>query len=169
MKWSKSVLSIASIAVLGILALGITSTPAFAASTTANLGISANVSATCVAGTTAVQFGPYTGATSVSAIGAVTVTCTNSTTYTVSLNAGNGSTATVAIRQMQNGSALLNYALYKDSVMSILWGDGTTGTFTVAGTGNGQAQPISVYGQIPALQYPTPGSYVDSVLATISY
>jgi spore coat protein U-like protein len=170
MKWSRIVLSIVSIAVVGLMALGIAPTPAFAATTaTANLSIGASVTATCIVGTTAVSFGSYSG-TVVSTSGAVSVTCTNSTTYTVSLNQGSTSGGAVNARLMAGpSSATLGYALYKDSGMTALWGDGTNSTVTVAGTGNGQAQSLPVYGQIPAAQYPTPGGYSDTVVATVTY
>ena len=169
MKGSKAVLSLVSIAVVGFLALGIASTRAFATAATANLSIGASVTATCVVGTTAVSFGSYTG-TVISTSGAITVTCTNSTGYTVSLNAGSTSGGAVNARLMSGpSSATLGYALYKDSGMTALWGDGTTGTATVTGTGGGSAQSLPVYGQIPAAQYPTPGGYSDTVVATVTY
>jgi spore coat protein U-like protein len=42
-------------------------------------------------------------------------------------------------------------------------------TDTVAGTGNGAAQAITVYGQAAAGQYVAPGSYADTITATITY
>jgi spore coat protein U-like protein len=170
MKWSKTILSTLSIAVIGFLALGITSTPAFAAgNATANLSIGASVTATCIVSTTALSFGSYTGATAINTTGTILVTCTNSTTYNVGLNAGSASGATVTTRKMQNGAALLNYNLCSDSSSCATnWGN-TSGTDTVPGSGNGTQQTLTVYGVIPALQYPTPGAYSDTVVATVYY
>ena len=39
----------------------------------------------------------------------------------------------------------------------------------VSGTGNGSAQAITVYGQIPAAQYVTPGSYTDTITVSVTY
>jgi spore coat protein U-like protein len=39
----------------------------------------------------------------------------------------------------------------------------------VSGTGNGNAQTLTVYGQLPAGQYVTPGAYADTITATITY
>jgi spore coat protein U-like protein len=52
--------------------------------------------------------------------------------------------------------------------MSTNWGN-TVGTDTVAGTGNGAAQALTVYGQIAAGLYVTPGSYTDTITATVTY
>ena len=65
-------------------------------------------------------------------------------------------------------AALLGYGLFKDASHTINWGV-TVGTDTVAGTGNGLAQPITVYGQIPAAEYVQAGAYSDTVTATITY
>ena len=96
------------------------------------------------------------------------MSCTNTTPYTVALNAGTGTGATVAVRKMTSSAQTLNYSLYQDNARGTVWGQ-TTGTDTVAGTGNGSAQALTVYGRIPAGQLPTPGSYSDTITATISY
>ena len=40
---------------------------------------------------------------------------------------------------------------------------------TMAGTGSGLAQIFSVYGRVPAQNTPSPGTYSDTVVLTISY
>lgn len=69
---------------------------------------------------------------------------------------------------MVNGANLLAYALYSDSGRTTNWGN-TVSTDTVPGTGNGSAQTLTVYGRIAAAQYVTPGSYADTITATITY
>lgn len=64
-------------------------------------------------------------------------------------------------------SALLPYALYQDGAHTTNWGD--MGGATVAGTGNGSAQTLTVYGQIAAGQYVAPGSYTDTITVTVAY
>ena len=64
--------------------------------------------------------------------------------------------------------ATLAYALYQDSAHTINWGN-TVGTDTVSGTGNGSAQTLTVYGEVPAGQSVTPGAYTDTITATITY
>jgi spore coat protein U-like protein len=97
------------------------------------------------------------------------VTCTNTTPYNIALNPGTATSATVTTRKMTGpSSATLNYSLYSNSGMTTNWGQ-TTGTDTVSGTGNGSSQAITVYGQVPAGQYVTPGSYADTITASVIY
>jgi spore coat protein U domain-containing protein, fimbrial subunit CupE1/2/3/6 len=99
---------------------------------------------------------------------AITVTCTNTTPYNVGLDKGlNG--PSVTNRQMKSGAgATINYALYSNAGMTLNWGN-TPGTDTVAGTGNGTGQVLTVYGQIPAQTTPAPSTYNDTVTVTITY
>jgi spore coat protein U-like protein len=77
--------------------------------------------------------------------------------------------ATVTARSMTGpASALLSYQLFRDSGHSLNWGV-TIGTDTVSVTGNGSAQVQTVYGQIPAGQFVAPGSYSDTITATVTY
>ena len=69
---------------------------------------------------------------------------------------------------MTNGSSTINYSLYTTSARTTVWGN-TVGTDTVAGTGNGASQAYTVYGRVPAQSTPSPGTYSDTVVLTISY
>ena len=69
---------------------------------------------------------------------------------------------------MSASSNTLNYTLYSDSGRTAVWGQ-TIGTDTVAGTGNGSAQSVSVYGRIPGGQAPVPATYSDTITATVTY
>lgn len=130
--------------------------------------ITATVQATCIISATTLAFGIYTG-TQLDATTTINVTCTNTTSYKVGLGAGNGNAATVTTRQMQGrDSRGLNYAVLRDAGRTLNWGN-TVGTDTVAGTGNGIAQPLTVYGRIAAGQYIAPANYNDTVIATITY
>ncbi|MBD1550303.1 spore coat U domain-containing protein [Pseudomonas typographi] len=141
-----------------------------AATTTADLAVTASVAAACTVTTVPLAFSTYTG-TEVSGTADLTVTCTNGAPYTVGLGEGGGSNATTSTRALTNGAdnVTLNYGLYQESSHSTNWGD-VVGTDTVAGTGDGTAQPITVYGDIPAGQTTsTVGDYTDTVLVTINY
>lgn len=168
MKLSNSVKCVISGVGLSVLALGLASTSAIAATTTATFGVSATVQATCLVSATPLAFGTYTGAVA-NSTSTVSVTCTNTTPYNVGLSAGLATGATVTTRQMTGpASALLNYALFSDSSRTLNWGQ-TIATDTVAGTGNGAAQDITVYGQAAAGQYVAPGAYSDTITATVTY
>jgi spore coat protein U-like protein len=144
------------------------SAPVLAATATTTYGVSASVSATCLVSGNNLGFGTYSGSL-VSTTTTLSVQCTNGTTYNVGLNAGTASGATVSTRAMNGpGGATLNYALYQDSGHSTNWGQ-TVGTDTEAGTGNGSAQTITVYGQVAASQFVSPGSYSDTITATVTY
>jgi spore coat protein U-like protein len=63
----------------------------------------------------------------------------------------------------------LGYGLYTTNAYGTIWGDGSGGTTTVAGTGNGAAQAVTVYGRIPPSQFVAAGSYTDHVTVTVNY
>src|SRR5215469_4317123 len=153
-------------AVAGIAAyLG--STAAHAATATTTFAVTATVQATCLITANPLAFGTYTGA-QIATTTTVQATCTNTTPYNVGLNPGTATGATVATRKMTGpASATLNYSLYQDSAHTINWGQ-TVGTDTEAGTGNGSAQSLTIYGLLPAAQYPGPGSYTDTITATVT-
>ena len=93
----------------------------------------------------------------------ISVTCTNSTTYNVGLNAGTATGATVTTRKMTGpGSNVLNYALYSNSGHTTNWGN-TVGTNTVAGTGTGLVQTLTVYGQLSSKSERQSGSYAYTI------
>ncbi len=121
----------------------------------------------CTVSASPLNFPVYTGVRSRSTT-SVVVLCGTGIPYTVGLNPGLAPGATVTTRQMTAGTARANYALFSDSAYSVNWGQ-TPGTDTVAGNGSGSATQITVYGQIAAGQYVTPGSYSDTVTATVSY
>jgi spore coat protein U-like protein len=156
-------------AALVVLTLGFASTPASATTTvTTTFGVSATVQSTCLISASALAFGTYTGVVA-NSTSTVSVTCTNTTPYNIALNPGTATSATVTTRKMTGpSSATLNYSLYSNSGMTTNWGQ-TTGTDTVSGTGNGSSQAITVYGQVPAGQYVTPGSYADTITASVIY
>lgn len=142
--------------------------PAQAATATTTFQVTATVQATCLISATNLAFGTYTGVVTTST-STITVTCTNTSPYNVGLNAGTATGATVTTRQMSGpGGASLSYALYQDAAHTKNWGN-TVGTDTVAGTGNGSAQALTAYGQVGAGQFVTPGAYVDTITATVTF
>ncbi|MGD1107175.1 MAG: spore coat U domain-containing protein [Terracidiphilus sp.] len=134
---------------------------------TAQFSVTATIVKGCAVSATNLAFGNYTGAVN-NSTSTVSVDCTSGTAYTVSLSAGLATGATVTSRSMQNGSALLHYGLYSNSGHTTNWGN-TSATNWVSGTGSGSAQPLTVYGQIPAAQYVTPGSYTDTITVSVAY
>lgn len=138
------------------------------------MSVTATVTATCKVGASALAFGVVTSsaiaAGNIDAVGNVSVNCTSGSNYTVSLDAGTGSGATLASHKMSAADGtLLSYAIYTTPGKTTLWGDGTSGSAMVTGTGSGGAQSIPAYGQIFAGQIATAASFADIVNVTVRY
>ncbi len=135
---------------------------------TTSFQVTAIVAASCTITANPLAFGNYAGLV-LNSTTTILVTCSKSTTYNVGLNAGTSTGATVTNRSMTGpASTLLNYKLFRNSAMTTNWGN-TVGTDTVAGTGSGAAQSLTVYGQVSAGQFVRPGSYTDTITATLTY
>jgi spore coat protein U-like protein len=135
--------------------------------------IQATVTASCIVGTSALTFPSATsaaiGAGPVESAGSVTVNCTMSAPYSVALNAGLGTGATVALRQLKSGTQILPYTIYSDAAHTKIWGDGTAASTPVTGTGTGGLDTIPAYGRIFATPNVTAGVYLDTVNVTVTY
>jgi spore coat protein U-like protein len=154
----------AGLAVLGLL---FAAQAANAQTATTTFSVTATVNSTCLVSGNTLAFGTYTG-TAIDASTTLSVTCSNTQAYTVGLSAGTGTGATVTNRLMTGpSSATLNYALLTGSYTGTNWGN-SSGSW-VSGTGNGSAQTLTVYGVLAANQYPTPGSYSDTITVTVTY
>jgi spore coat protein U-like protein len=135
---------------------------------TSHFNVKATVLKACNIAASSLSFGAYTK-TLINATSTISIQCTNLTTYNLGLDAGTSSGATVTNRSMTGPSAaLLSYKLFRDSGRTLNWGN-TVGTDTVAGTGTGAVQSLTVYGQLPAAQNVRPGSYTDTVTATLTF
>lgn len=150
------------------------STNVFSATATSSFGVTATVSSSCsVSSASTLAFGSYNPLSGTQdATTTISATCTNGTAYTVSLDAGTGSGATVATRLMTRtagGSETLSYTIYQDSNRTTVWGN-TIGVNTVAGTGNGSAQSLIAYGRIFSSNTTVPpASYSDTIGVTLTY
>ncbi len=132
------------------------------------MAVTATVQSSCTISITPMAFGIYTG-TAIVGTATTTLTCTNTTPYTVTLSTGLGSGATVMSRSMIGvGGSALNYSLFRDAARTLNWGL-TAGTDAVSGTGTGAGQLVTIYGQIPGGQGVAPGAYSDTITATITY
>ena len=140
-----------------------------AATASSNILVTATVLSFCTIAASPLPFGNYS-APALAVNTSIVVACTATTGYSVGLSAGGATGATVTTRQMTGatGTTPLNYALFRDAGFTLNWGL-TTGTNTVAGTGTGLPQTITVFGQVAANQLVTPGLYSDTVVATITY
>jgi len=149
----------------------------YSATATSNLLVTATVTSACIIVTVPVAFGVYdpTLGIPLDVPGAVTVTCTlGSTTPYVTLGQGAnpsaGSTDAVPLRQMAGtvtATDLLSYELYSDALRTTVLGN--TGITGIAHIGTGLPVVIPIYGRIPVGQNVPSGSYLDTVIATITF
>lgn len=147
---------------------------AFAGSSTANVGVSANIANNCTVGNVsaiAFTYDPIVAnhSSPATATGTVDVTCTSGASWSLDLDNGqNHSSATLSQnRAMKSGSNYLSYDIYSDSGHSTVWLSGAGSDVT--GTGSGAAQTQTMYGQVPAAQNVPAGTYNDTVIATVNF
>jgi len=150
--------------------------PAFAGTASADLQISANVTANCSISTSAVAFGSYdplgtNASTPLDAQGSVSVQCTQGASATITLgqgaNPGANSSDADPARQLASGADRLSYGLFRDAARTNNWGN--TGGTGQAHTGTGAQASLTVYGRIPAGQSAPAGSFADTVTATVNF
>ena len=142
--------------------------PAAAASSTATFNVTANVATACSFTAADLAYGTYDPTSGVDKTGTSTlsVTCTLGTPYTLSLD--NGSNASAGVRRMKLGSTYLSYHLYRDLAHLLVFGL-VSGGLGVSGVGTGVAIPTTVYGTVTNSQTVGPGTYTDTVTATMDY
>jgi spore coat protein U-like protein len=137
------------------------------------------VSCTVTAGS--IAFGIYNplSATSNASSGALRIDCsgkgTGSAQVTANLTLSAGLSGSFATRKMFSGANSLNYNIYWSTAYNQIMGDGTGGSFggsagpfTVPAGGTNSATG-TMYGLIPALQDVAPGSYLDTIVVTVTY
>jgi spore coat protein U-like protein len=155
-----------------------TAVMAQAATATGSLTVQMTITASCTISAATLNFGTLSG-TSVIAVATnasvnVSVTCTNGSPYSIAMN--NGANASGSQRRMTNGTGFINYNLFTDAGRTSPWTTATSSTTCTStnscylGTGNGAAQSVPVFGQVPAVgSAPTAGTYTDTVTMTITY
>jgi spore coat protein U-like protein len=140
-------------------------------------GVWANVVADCVVSASALDFGVAdtlerrpTRATST-----ISLRCTSDVPYSIALDAGTAAGATAADRRMtrDGGAETLAYGLYTDAARRRVWGDGSSGSETVSGTGSGtqRTESHTVYGELELGRQdePSTGQYRDTITVTVSF
>ena len=141
---------------------------------TATFLVSLTITSSCTVSANALAFGSK-GLLTTAATGSTTlsVTCSNTTPYNIGLNAGTGTGSTASARLLTgtttgNTTTTVSYKLMQDSALTTNWGT-TQGTDTVAGTGTGSAQTVTIYGQVPTQTTPAPDTYQSTVTATVYF
>jgi len=148
-----------------------------AGTTSTTFTVTATVNATCSATATALAFPAYTpGGGAVTGTSTISLKCTNGAQPTVALNPGTTAGDAFTQRLMASGTNTLQYNLYTTAALATVWGDGTGTTKTVqvpvASTGLADVLTLTVYGQLPdsaTNKNAVPGSYSDTITATVTY
>jgi spore coat protein U-like protein len=156
-----------------MLIAGFTAANARAATpSTGSMQVSMTIQAECKlqAASTSLLFGSHGVIDSnVDAQTTLGVQCTNSTPYSIGLDPGQGSGATVSARLMTGAAnTTVAYAVYKDAAHSQLWGQ-TANVDAQAAVGTGAVQSFNIYGRVPAQSTPAPGGFSDLVAITVTY
>lgn len=147
--------------------------------------------ATCSISAPGLAFGNYdpTSAADVTGIGSGIVDCSYSSWadlfsgFTVTISLSPGSSGSYATRTLKQGMQSLGYNLYLNPGASgTIFGDGSAGTGSyalcypglfVTCTGNagqsGQPFTVPVYGRLPAGQDIGGGSYIDTLIETVTF
>ncbi|PMQ12454.1 spore coat U domain-containing protein [Janthinobacterium sp. AD80] len=139
---------------------------------TTTFDVTLKIIANCVIAALPLDFGQTQGvlATAVNVNTTLNVTCTNTTLYNVGLNAGTGAGSVGTTRYLSGtggNAATVQFNLFQTAGATV-WGN-TQGTDTLGGTGNGTAQPITVYGNVPPQATPMPDTYKSTITATVYF
>lgn len=138
--------------------------------------VSATVSKSCIVTADPLNFGSVAGlpgGANIDQLSTIYVTCTTPTSYTVGLtpsnNVANGAGAMTPTGGVPGNTDTVPYQLYRNSGRTNAWGN-IAGTNTIGGTGNGQVQPLPMYGRVlGASTNVRPDSYMDIVTVTVTY
>ena len=138
------------------------------ATTLPTLPVQLNIQPNCTIVANPLDFGTVTGLTGHTASSNLVVTCTLNGAWSIALDGGLVS-GDINARRMRlgPGPATIDYQLYRDTSLSAVWGN-TTGT-TVTGTGTGATQSVPIYGHVPPQGPKPPGTYSDTITATITF
>lgn len=143
-------------------------TTAPVASASTGFTVSAIVPAACVASATDMNFGSHPNLNAiVDATSSLSVQCTKSTPFTVTLNGGLTGAVLPNLRKMTNNTNSISYGLYGDSARTYALGN-TAGS-TLVGTGTGALQTRNIFGRIPVQPTPLPGLYTDTITMSVTY
>ncbi|MCK9489731.1 MAG: spore coat U domain-containing protein [Xanthomonadales bacterium] len=138
------------------------------ASTLSPLTARATLQPQCIIHAAPLSFGTVSGLSGHAANTNLAVNCTLGGAYSIALDGGTVS-GDVNARRMRlgPGPASIDYQLYRDSGLSLPWGNSPGNMVT--GTGTGTVQSIPVHGWVPPQAAKPAGTYVDTITATITY
>jgi spore coat protein U-like protein len=129
----------------------------------------------CTISAVGVAFGAYNpqSAANDDATGTVTLACPTAVTAPV-VELSTGGSGTYSPRRMTNGAFNINYNLYTTAARTVVWGNGTGGTVKLTlsgGTVSGGTRNFSrsIFGRAPGSQNVGAGSYLDTIVLTVTF
>jgi len=145
------------------------STPAWAASESTTMPVTATVVSVCTISATPMAFGSYSplAGSATDATATITITCTQGAVTTVGLD--NGLNFGGGTRRMAFLTSFLNYQIYKDSARTALWGNSGSDLLDTGTAPSIAPRDFTAYGRIPSGQDVVIGAYVDTVTATVNF
>ena len=141
---------------------------------TASLSVGVSVDLRCSITTNSVAFGAYNvlgpqATNDLDFVGGILLNCSPGNSVDVRLGQGAhaepDSTNGDPLRQMEFGTEYLTYNLYEDAARTIVWDN------TPKGLAPGYTFPVTIpiYGRLPGGQIVSPGTYTDTVVATVYF
>lgn len=146
-----------------------------AAETRTTMSVSMTVPISCTVSATAMSFGTNNPATtSAQSQSSISVNCPSGAAYNVALDVGtHGNNRLRNIQNTADPTQTIPYILYRDAARTQRWGDSdfafTADGSSVAGTGSGANQTLTVYGLTGVVTGRTAGTYTDSVTVTVLF
>ena len=138
--------------------------------------------ATCSVVSAVLNFGSYDGLAPAATLspGLVRVSCTKDAALltevvTVTLQLMSSTPGSAASRKLDSGPSELSFDIFTDLLRTRLWGDGTTGTFTITGlialtaVNATQVVEFPVYGRIPTRLASPAGAYTGQFMITLRF
>jgi spore coat protein U domain-containing protein, fimbrial subunit CupE1/2/3/6 len=123
---------------------------------------------------TNINFGTYSAfsVSPVTGTSSFQIRCTPPAVGTVTLSTGgSGTYSPRRLSRTTPPAATMNYNLYRDAANTIIWGDGTSGTqfLTFVPVPGNTILDGTIYGTIPAGLDVGPGTYTDTIQATLNW
>jgi len=120
---------------------------------------------------TSVSFGTYnvfSALSNNSGVGSITILCGSGGGPNFVVTLSTGQSNSFVSRVMKSGGNSLNYNLYTSAARTVVWGDGT-GSSNVMTAAKSITTTLSVFGEIPAGQDASVGTYTDNITAIVNF
>lgn len=135
-------------------------------SSTATLTVTGDMLAACQIAGDNINFGTFAAMQQgvVEVTGAIRVTCTVGTPYTLALS-NPDTTGKLTLLSVSSTTSKLDYQIFQDATRIKPWSSSSS----QSGTGTGSAKVHAIYARLNKMQNAIPGAYRGSIVATLTY